>query len=218
MTKANLVNDLISEQRNKVRKDRLANLQAGDDIGKIGLGFCSAYLVADKITVTSKHNDDEQYIWESDAASRSFKIRTDTSESLGRGTKIVLHIKEDLTKYLEETRIESLCCLWRSFMPLTYLQLGLEKQNNEQSLEPSIWKTIWNQWMVKVNEHFAGEICGCQPKNVLFWCVVVGIVVFFISKLYYKKSTTFSVVVSIIVCIALYAILYVVHSFCKCSS
>ncbi|EFX66523.1 hypothetical protein DAPPUDRAFT_116313 [Daphnia pulex] len=81
MIKTDLVNNLA--------------LSAGADIsmiGQFGVGSYSAYLVADKVTVHSKHNDDEQYVWESSAGG-SFTIKPDHREPMGRETKIILHLK-----------------------------------------------------------------------------------------------------------------------------
>ncbi|KAG2776947.1 Endoplasmin [Phytophthora cactorum] len=119
MTKDDLVNNLGT-----VAKSGTANfveaMQAGTDdsslIGQFGVGFYSVYLVADRVRVVSKNNNDDQYIWESDA-NASFTIAKDPrGDTLGRGTEITLFLKPDATEFQDQDKLKSLVGHYSEFI------------------------------------------------------------------------------------------------------
>ena len=135
MTKNDLINNLGTIAKSGT-KSFMENLSANSDlslIGQFGVGFYSAYLVADKVVVTTKHNDDEHYTWSS-SASGKFTITKDNVQSLARGTQIVLHMKEDMKDYLQESKIRDLIKKHSEFTDFP-IQLMIEKEIENEIID-----------------------------------------------------------------------------------
>merc|ERR1711959_71731 len=120
MTKQDLINNLGTIAKSGT-SSFLEKLKDGGDvnlIGQFGVGFYSVYLVADKVTVTTKHNDDKQLIWESTADS-SFTIKEDPNaetDPLGRGTRVTLHLKDDCKEFTEADKLKELVKKYSEFI------------------------------------------------------------------------------------------------------
>eukprot|EP00250_Pteridium_aquilinum_P019407 c24419_g2_i1 orf=224-2569(+) len=136
MTKEDLINSLGTIAQSgtanfmkalKENKDTLG----GDSglIGRFGVGFYSAFLVAEKVAVSSKHpNSEKQYVWEAEANSDAFVVREETNPDyfLERGTAVILHLKEDAMDYLDPTKIQDLVKSYSQFIAFP-IYLGREK-------------------------------------------------------------------------------------------
>ncbi|XP_041936766.1 endoplasmin [Alosa sapidissima] len=122
MTKEDLVKNLgtiaksgTSEFLNKMTDMQTEGQSTSELIGQFGVGFYSAFLVADKVIVTSKHNNGTQHIWESD--SNEFSVIEDPrGDTLGRGTTITLVMKEEASDYLELETIKNLVRKYSQFI------------------------------------------------------------------------------------------------------
>jgi len=142
MTRADLVANLGTVAKSGTTSF-VEGLSEGQDIsliGQFGVGFYSVYLVADRVRVVSKHNDDDQHIWESTADS-SFSVAKDPrGDTLGRGTEITLFLKDDAHEFLKQERLEELIQRYSEFImfPIKLYkktQEVVEKEDEEEEEE-----------------------------------------------------------------------------------
>jgi len=140
MTKADLINNLGTIAKSGTAdflsklQDASSTDQFNDLIGQFGVGFYSAFLVADRVVVTTKHNDDQQYIWESDA--NSYSISEDPrGDTLKRGTQVSLYLKEESYDYLEQDTVKELVKKYSQFINFNIYLWGSKTTTVEEPVE-----------------------------------------------------------------------------------
>uniref|UniRef100_A0A1A7XB59 Endoplasmin n=1 Tax=Iconisemion striatum TaxID=60296 RepID=A0A1A7XB59_9TELE len=141
MTKEELIKNLgtiaksgTSEFLNKMTEMQSEGQSTSELIGQFGVGFYSAFLIADKVIVTSKHNNDTQHIWESD--SNQFSVIEDPrGDTLGRGTTISLVLKEEASDYLELETIKNLVRKYSQFINFPIYVWASKTETVEEPIE-----------------------------------------------------------------------------------
>ncbi|WIA10769.1 hypothetical protein OEZ85_010938 [Tetradesmus obliquus] len=121
MTREQLLSNLGTIARSGTRKFMEAVKEAKGDanlIGQFGVGFYSAFLVADRVTVyTKSHEEAQQWVWESNVGSHQYTIKEDDSgDNMVRGTRVVLHLKEDAQELADPIRLAKLIKQYSQFI------------------------------------------------------------------------------------------------------
>jgi len=140
MTKADLIANLGTIAKSGTAdfltklQDAASSDQFNDLIGQFGVGFYSAFLVADRVVVTTKHNDDKQYIWESDA--NSYSVSEDPrGDTLKRGTQVSLFLKPEAYDFLEHDTVRDLIKKYSQFINFNIYLWGSKTETVEEPIE-----------------------------------------------------------------------------------
>lgn len=133
MTKAELIKNLgtVAKSGTTAFLEAIGKGDSLNLIGQFGVGFYSAFLVANKVVVTSKSNDDEQHVWTSTADAKFFVTKDPRGDTLGRGTRVTLHLKDDAIEYVEQDKIKNLVKKYSEFIQYP-IKLFLSKEIRKQ--------------------------------------------------------------------------------------
>ena len=171
MSKEDLVSSLGTIARSGTAKfmEMLKSQSDGENlIGKFGVGFYSAFLVADKITVYSKaaNGDDKTWIWESEINASSYTIR-ESDETLARGTKIVLHLKEGCEEFATGDKLSSLVKTYSEFIsfPIDVWANKTKEKVVENKEATSALKEAWEKKKIAA-EAKGEEFSEPEPEPV----------------------------------------------------
>ncbi len=138
MTKEELIKNLgtVAKSGTAAFVEALSKGDTNNLIGQFGVGFYSIYLVAKKVMVTSKHNDDDQYVWISEAGSSFAVIKDPKGNTLGRGTRVTVYLKDDALEYVEQETIRNLAKKYSEFMNYP-IYIRMQKQVTKEVNEPA---------------------------------------------------------------------------------
>lgn len=142
-------------------------------IGQFGVGFYSTFLAGSKVTVVSKNNDDDQYIWESSAA-HSFNVLKDPrGDTLKRGTRVTIHLKQDAYEFSEEEKIKALVRKYSEFINFPiYLRTKKEVTKEvpvEEEEEEDVKKDEKNEDDVEVTEEKKEKKIKTKTVKEIVW-------------------------------------------------
>ena len=145
MSREELIENLGTVARSGTRAflERLTEAKDGAGlIGQFGVGFYSAFMVADQITVTSRHaGSDEAWVWRSSGGA-GFEIARASEEETGRvkrGTEIVLHLKEEAKKYLDPHEIEQVVHSYSDHILFPIELVEKDKEPHQINTASAIW-------------------------------------------------------------------------------
>merc|ERR1740130_1639718 len=180
MTKQDLIQNLGTVARSGTTQfiEAVAQGQDLSLIGQFGVGFYSVYLVADRVRVTSKHNDDAQHIWDS-TADATFTVAEDPrGDTLVRGTEIKLYLKEDASEYLDQAKLEELIKRYSEFITFPiYLhksktesvEVPIEEEEEEDEEEDSAEAVESEEEEEEEEEEAEEPKTRTETKTVWYW-------------------------------------------------